>query len=38
MSACYAQCVQVPPNTSGIGTEEDSLQNVLHLVPKRPPG
>ncbi|KAJ9530404.1 hypothetical protein QJQ45_000771 [Haematococcus lacustris] len=24
----------VPPNTLGIGSEEDSMQNVLHLVPK----
>jgi hypothetical protein len=28
--------LHIPPNTMGIGTEEDSLQNVLHLVPKRP--
>ncbi|KAK9828561.1 hypothetical protein WJX72_000760 [[Myrmecia] bisecta] len=26
--------IQVPPNTSGIGSELDSLQNVYHLVPK----
>ncbi|PNG99690.1 EF-hand domain-containing protein 1, partial [Tetrabaena socialis] len=27
----------IPPHTSGFGSEEDSLQNVLHLVPRPPP-
>ena len=26
----------IPPNELGIGSEEDSLQNVFHLVPKAP--
>ncbi|GIL63796.1 hypothetical protein Vafri_17794 [Volvox africanus] len=26
--------LSIPPNISGIGSEEDSLQNVLHLVPR----
>ncbi|KAG2490607.1 hypothetical protein HYH03_010999 [Edaphochlamys debaryana] len=28
--------LSIPPHTSGFGSEEDSLQNVLHLVPKPP--
>ncbi|KAG2423386.1 hypothetical protein HXX76_015352 [Chlamydomonas incerta] len=27
----------IPPHTSGFGSEEDSLRNVLHLVPRPPP-
>ncbi|GMH37263.1 hypothetical protein BSKO_05136 [Bryopsis sp. KO-2023] len=27
----------IPPHSSGIGSEEDSLQTVFNLVPKRPP-
>ncbi len=29
--------LMIPPHVSGIGSEEDSLQNVLHLVPRPPP-
>lgn len=35
MAGPKAPSIRIPPNTSGIGSEEDSLQNVFHLVPKQ---